>query len=200
MWTFAADAPLSGLLKGVEDRYNRARSLQVSFSEQYTPAAGGQRTESGRLLLRKPLRMRWDYAQPKGKLIVCDGKYIWIYNPVENRAEREPLKESDDMRVPLAFLLGKLNFEKEFQNIQWHPEGADDIRITAAPKSDNLPFSTVEFVVGRDSHIKTVQITYFDRSVLKYSFELEKMNPPVADKDFQFEMPKGAELVDGQGD
>lgn len=201
MWAFAAEAPLSGLLKGVEDRYNHAKSLQVVFTEQYTPSGGPRRTESGLILLRKPLRMRWDYSQPKGKLFVCDGKYLWLYTPDQNKAQRYPLKQSDDMRVPLAFLLGKLNFEKEFQNIQWHPEGADETRITAVPKSENLPYSSVEFVIGRDSHINTITVTYFDKSVLSYSFANEKMNPPVNDKTFQFEMPKGAELVEaGQGD
>jgi outer membrane lipoprotein carrier protein len=200
VWAFAAEEPLSSLLKGVEDRYNRAKALQVVFTEQYTPVGRTKRTESGTLLLRKPLRMRWDYSQPKGKLFVCDGKYLWLYTPAENRAERMPLKESDDMRVPLAFLLGKLNFEKEFRNIQWHAEGASDIRITAEPKTDNLPYSSVEFVVARDSHIKTVQVTYFDKSVLSYTFEMEKMDPPVDPKAFQFALPKGAELVEsGQG-
>ncbi len=52
------------------------------------------------------------------------------------------------MRAPLAFLLGKLNFQKEFQKSKGNPEGADDTRITAEPKSDNLPYSPVEFVVA----------------------------------------------------
>ena len=62
------------------------------------------------------------------------------------------LKESDDMRAPLAFLLGKLDFQKEFRNLQAKPEGADT-RITAEPKTDNLPYSAVEFVVApRPAH------------------------------------------------
>ncbi len=195
MWAFAADVPLSDRLHGVENRYNHAKTLQVLFTEQYTPTGRAQRTESGALLLRKPLRMRWDYSQPKGKLFVSDGKYLWLYTPAENRAERMPLKESDDMRVPLAFLLGKLNFEKEFRNIQSHQEGLD-FRITAEPKSDDLPYSSVEFVVAPDSHIKTVTVTYFDHSVLSYAFDQEKMDPPVNPNAFQFELPKGAELVE----
>jgi len=195
VWALAADEPLDGLLKGVENRYNRAKTLQVLFTEQYTPPGRMRRTESGMIVMRKPLRMRWDYSQPKGKLFVSDGKYLWLYNPAERRAERMPLKESDDMRVPLAFLLGKLNFEKEFRNIQWHPEG-NDIRITAEPKTDNLPYSAVEFVFARDSHIRSVKVTYFDQSVLSYTFEMEKMDPPVDAKAFQFELPKGAELVE----
>ena len=61
--------------------------------------------------------MRWDYDQPKGKLFVSDGKFLWLYTPEGNRAERMKLKESDDMRAPLAFLLGKLDFQKEFRNL-----------------------------------------------------------------------------------
>ena len=34
---FAADAPLDTLLKGVESRYNKAKTLQVLFHEDYTP-------------------------------------------------------------------------------------------------------------------------------------------------------------------
>jgi outer membrane lipoprotein carrier protein len=195
VWAFAADVPLSDRLRGVEERYNRAKTLQVLFTEQYTPMGRAQVTDSGTLLLRKPLRMRWDYSQPKGKLIVCDGKYFWVYTPASNRAERVPLKESDDMRVPLAFLLGKLNFEKEFRNIKSHTEGLD-IRITAEPKSDSLPYSSVEFVVAPDSHIKMVKVMNFDKSVLSFAFDQEKMDPPVNPKAFQFEVPKGAELVE----
>jgi outer membrane lipoprotein carrier protein len=191
---FAADVPLSDRLRDVEERYNHAKTLQVLFTEQYTPTGRAQRTESGTIVLRRPLRMRWDYAQPRGKLFVCDGKYLWLYNPAENTVEQTPVKESDDMRVPLAFLLGKLNFQKEFKNIQAHAEGFD-LRITAEPKSEDMPYSSVEFVVGSDSHIKTVKMTNFDHSLLSYSFDQERVDPPVNSKAFQFEMPKDAELV-----
>jgi outer membrane lipoprotein carrier protein len=195
----AADGSLSDRLREVESHYNSAKTLQVLFVEQYTPKGSAQRTETGALLLRKPLRMRWDYTQPKGKLLVCDGKYIWVYNPSENRVERNAVKESDDMQAPFAFLLGRLHFEKEFKNIQSKQEGFD-LRITAAPKSDDLPYSAVEFVVAPDSHIKSVKVTNFDHSVLSFAFDQEKVDPPVNPKAFQFEMPKGAELVDlGQG-
>jgi hypothetical protein len=34
---FAGDASLDALLKGVETRYNKAKTLQVLFHEDYTP-------------------------------------------------------------------------------------------------------------------------------------------------------------------
>jgi outer membrane lipoprotein carrier protein len=192
---FAGDAALDTLLKGIETRYNKAKTLQVLFHEDYTPPSRPKRSENGKLLLRKPLKMRWDYDQPKGKLFVGDGKYLWIYNPLENTAERMKLKESDDMRAPLAFLLGKLDFQKEFRNLQAKPEGSDT-RITAEPKTDNLPYSAVEFVVAPDQHIKLVKVTGYDHSVMEFRFDDEKVDPPLDAKLFQFQVPKGAKLVE----
>ena len=190
---FAADTPLADLLKTVEQRYNRIDTLQVLFREDYTRTGHARRSESGVLELRKPGRMRWDYSDPKGKLAVCDGKVFWTYYPSENKVEKLPLRESDD--APLAFLLGKLNFNKEFRNLQGKPEGSDT-RVTAEPKTDNLPYSAVEFLVTAQGRIREVKVTRFDNSLMGYTFDQEKMGPKLDDKLFQFQVPKGAEVVE----
>ena len=192
---FAADAALDPLLKRVEEHYNQTKTLQVLFREDYTPAGRPRRSESGTLFLRKPGKMRWDYDQPKGKLFVSDGKFLWLYTPAENKAEKMKLKESDDMRAPLAFLLGKLDFQKEFRNLQERLEGPDT-RITAEPKTDNLPYSAVEFVVTPERRIKVVKVTGFDHSVLEFHLDQEKVDPALDAKLFQFQVPKGAAVVE----
>ena len=194
---FAGDAALDALLKGVETRYNSAKTLQVLFHEDYTPPGRAKRTESGTLVLRKPGKMRWDYDQPKGKLFVSDGKFLWLYTPEDNRAEKMQLKASDDLRAPLAFLLGKLDFSKEFRNIQAKPEGPD-MRITAEPSTDNLPYSAVEFLVAPDRRIKVVKVTGFDHSILEFRLETEIVNPPLNAKLFQFQPPNGALLLEAR--
>src|SRR5262245_8378287 len=157
---FAADPKLDALLKNVENRYNKAKTLQVLFKEEYTPQGKPRRMESGLLLLRKPGKMRMDYAQPKGKQFVSDGKSAGIYTPDESRVEKMKLQENEDMRAPLAFLLGKLKFDKEFRNIAAKAEG-DDTRIAAEPKIENLPYTNVEFLVASDSRIREVKVTGF---------------------------------------
>ncbi len=122
---FAEQPDLKSLLHGVEARYNHAKTLEVLFNENYTGQGQPRQSESGRLTLRKPGRMRWDYTTPSGKLFLSDGKQVYLYNPDLHRVERMPLKESEDMRAPLAFLLGKLDFHKEFRDFQMKPEGSD---------------------------------------------------------------------------
>jgi outer membrane lipoprotein carrier protein len=194
---FAAEVQTADLLKTVEQRYNRADSLQVLFHEEYTKIGHAKRSESGVLELRKPGRMRWEYADPKGKLVVCDGKTLWMYIPSDNRVSKTPLKETGDMEAPIAFLLGKLHFEKEFRNIVGKPEGSDTL-IAAQPKSDNLPYTAVEFLVASDGRIRNVKVTRYDNSIMNYGFDQEKLNPPLDDKLFRFQMPSGAELVEAE--
>ena len=139
--------------------------------------------------------MRWDYTDPKGKLVVCDGKNFWMYTPSENRVEKQSMKETDELQAPIAFLLGKLHFDKEFRNLQSKPEGGDT-RITAEPKTDNLPYPAVEFLIAPDGRIREVKVTGLDHSIMEYAFDQEKVNPSLDDKLFHFQVPKGAEVVE----
>ena len=190
-----ADPALDARLKALENRYNHAQTLQVHFTEGYSGPGQPQRTESGMLSLRKPGRMRWDYTAPAGKLFISDGKNVYLYLPSANRVEKMKLKESEDMRVPLAFLLGKLNFQKEFHNINARAEGAH-VLITAEPKSPDLPYSRVEFSVAPDLQIRRLKVIGQDNSVLDFLFEQERLNPALESKMFEFRVPRGAQLVE----
>jgi outer membrane lipoprotein carrier protein len=184
---------LNSTLKGIENRYNKTQSLELGFSETYT-LRGHKRTESGKLFLRKPGRMLWQYTTPAGKLFVSDGQFFYYYSPEDNRAEKMKMKEADDLRAPLAFLLGKLNFKDDFGGFRSMPQGADSL-ITAIPKSDKLPYTEVSFLASPDFEIKHLQVRGQDGSVLEFAFDGEKKNPSLPDGMFKFSPPPGAEYV-----
>lgn len=191
----AAGPDLTSILQGVENRYNRARTLEVRFEQTYDAPGRGPKTEIGQLFLRKPGRMRWQYDTPAGKLFLSDGKFTFLYTPANHRVERTKVKESDDTRAPLAFLLGKLDFNRDFKRFITRPAGAD-LWITAEPRSENAPFRKVEFRVTPAYEIRQVIVDSEGGSVTGFSFSQEKLNPPLADKLFQFQPPAGAEIVE----
>ena len=191
----AAAADLSDMLRQVEKRYNSAKTLQVQFQETHTAPSRPRRTESGTLYLQKPGRMRWDYSDPAGKLFVSDGKDVYLYTPRNKRVEKMKMKESEDLRAPLAFLLGRLDFNKEFSRFIASPDPLGT-RIVAEPKSQKLPYNKVEFVVDAENQLRRVIVTGYDHSVLDFEFSGEKVNPRLASSMFQFKMPAGAELVE----
>ena len=192
-----ADADLKTLLKNVEQRYNHAKTLQVQYNETYTVEGRARKSESGMLTLRKPGRMRWDYTAPAGKLFLSDGKNVYLYTPENHRVEETPLKASEDMRAPLAFLLGKLDFSKEFRDFEVKPDGAN-VLVTARAKNDKLPYERVEMLVTPDYRISRLVVNGQDGSILSFQFDQEKLNPPVNDALFKFQMPAGASMVPGE--
>ena len=193
---FAAPSPLDTLLKSVEARYNHAQSLKLDFSETYAGISHApSHTESGTLYLRKPGRMRWEYSMPAGKLFVSDGKDVFLYTPDEHRAERSRLKESEDMRTPLAFLLGKLDFAREFQSFETRPEGANTW-IVAAPKNQNLEYSKIEFLAAPSGEILQLKVTGVSNTRLDFTFSNEQVNPTVSAALFTFRAPPGVEIVE----
>lgn len=191
----AADIDVPKILHGVEEHYNNVKTLQVTFSEK-SSFQGRSRTEKGELYLRKPGKMRWDYTTPAGKVFVSDGKYIYMYTPSDNRFERLPMKETEDMRAPLAFLLGRLNFNDDFKEFRAQPDGAN-IFITALPKSDKMPYTEVTFLVTPDDFvIHWLRVRGQDGSEMEFSFENEKKNPVLKDALFRLSPPPGAQVVD----
>ena len=194
----AADTSLQTTLKAIEHRYNSAKTLQVHFVESYSVLGRARQSESGELTLRKPGRMRWDYAQPSGKLFVSDGKDVYLYTPDAHRVEKAKLKASEDLRAPLAFLLGKLDFNKEFKNFQTKPEGANQL-ITAEAKNENSPYGHVQMLITPNDGIERLVVNGTDSSILTFQFADEKLNPRVDDAMFKFKMPPGATLVDAEG-
>jgi outer membrane lipoprotein carrier protein len=184
------------ILKSVEARYNHAQSLKLDFSETYAGIGHApSHTESGTLYLRKPGRMRWEYSNPTGKLFISDGKDVILYTPDQRRAEKSKLRESEDMRAPLAFLLGKLDFAREFRSFEMHPDGAN-VWIAALPKNQNLEYSKVEFLAAPSAEILRLKVTGLSNTRMDFTFSNEQVNPPVPSALFTFHAPAGVEIVE----
>jgi len=194
----AATPSLDDTLKAIEKRYNHADSLKLDFSEVYVAAHRPAQNESGVLYLRKPGRMRWEYSNPAGKLFLADGKNAWLYTPENHRAEKTPLKMSEDMRAPLAFLLGKLDFHRDFKSFETHKDANGAEWILALAKNQNLPYTQVEFLATPEGEIQRIRVTNQDQSKLEYTFSNEQMNAPTAPKLFVFSPPAGTEVVEAQ--
>jgi outer membrane lipoprotein carrier protein len=194
----AQDFNLPETLERVEKRYNNARTIQVGFEQTYSAPGRPRRSESGMLYLRKPGRMRWDYSSPAGKVFLSDGKYIYLYSPSTNRVEKTLAKATDDLRAPLAFLLGKLDFSRDFREFRLRREG-EDTYIAALPKSDKAPYQRVDFVITPDYQIRRLIVVSHDGSQMDFRFEGERINPSLDSNLFVFKVPEGAELIETSG-
>jgi outer membrane lipoprotein carrier protein len=198
----ASPAPdVHAIAQAVDERYNHFHSLQAEFTEIYR-GAGTERTESGILWLKKPGKMRWEYRSPREKLFLSDGKDAWFYVPGERQARRTGVKKLEDLRSPLAFLLGKTKLEKELQGLSFAPDvaplSAGDAVLRGVPKSLAERVSQVLLEITPEHWISRILIEEVDGSVTEYRFTNQRENVAVADQRFQFAVPDGVQVIDGE--
>ncbi len=190
-----ANPQVDTLISQVESHYNRAQTLAVDFTETFSVQGRTRKPESGTLALRKPGRMRWDYSQPAGKVFVSDGRTVYLYTADDQRVERSSLKASEDMRAPMAFLLGRLELRKEFASFDTRPaEGG--IWLDATAKNERLPYEKIQMLIVTGGAIRQLKILGRDDSQLSFLFTNETVNPPLNNRLFEFAIPDGAEVVD----
>lgn len=201
----SAGEDIHAIARAVDEHYNHLISLQAQFTEIYR-GAGMERTESGTLWLKKagmkkPGKMRWEYRSPREKLFVSDGKDAWFYVPDDKQARKTPAQKLDDIRSPLAFLLGKTKLEKELQGLSQAPDypalQAQDVVLRGVPQNmaDRVSEVLVEVTVGHQ--IARLVINEVDGSSTEYRFTEQKENLPVADAQFHFIPPAGTETIEG---
>jgi outer membrane lipoprotein carrier protein len=194
------------LARSVDDHYNHLRSLQSDFTEIYR-GDGPERVESGTLWLKKPRKMRWEYRSPNEKLFISDGQAVWFYLPAERQLRKTTLKQLDDLRSPLAFLLGKTKLENELQGlskaVDQSPLGADNVLLRgvpkgAAPQSAAGQVSEVLLEITPSSQIVRIVLVEADGATTEFRFAGWKENLELGDSRFQFTPPPGVETVEGE--
>jgi outer membrane lipoprotein carrier protein len=196
----AAQPDVHTVADKVDQRYNHLQTLEAQFSETYS-GAGMTRTESGTLTLKKPGRMRWDYDQPRPKMFLTDGTTAWFYVPGERQVRRAPVKQLDDLRSPLRYLLGKTKLEKEFVSLaiatDAKPVNAGDIVLRGIPKGMQERVAQTLVEVTPDGLITRIEVQELDGSVTEFRFLQQRENVQLADQHFRFTPPPGVEVVQG---
>ena len=189
------------LARAVDDHYNHLRSLEADFTEIYS-GAGMDRQESGTLWLKKPRKMRWEYRSPKEKLFVSDGTAVWFYLPAERQLRKTELKKLEDLRSPLAFLLGKTKLESELQGlskvIDQPPMIPGNIVLRGVPKAMVDRVSEVQLEITSANQIVRIVLTEIDGATTEFRFANLKENGTLADDRFRFSPPPGVETVEGE--
>jgi len=189
------------IAEAVDRHYNDLQSLQTQFTESYR-GAGMQRQESGTLWLKKPGKMRWEYASPREKLFISDGKVAWFYVPGESRVQKAPVSKIDDLRSPLRFLLGKTKLDKELNGLSIAPDvpasRAGNVMLRGVPRQMQDRISQVLLEITPDHRIACMSIDEVDGSVTEFQFRDQRENVNVNELRFRFSPPPGVEVVDAQ--
>jgi outer membrane lipoprotein carrier protein len=190
-----------------EARYRSAKSSDATFLEQYIDNGRLTRTEAGTAYFLRPGKMRWDYESPEKHLFLVDGKIAWFYVPEDHTVTRVPARQSTDLRTPLALLAGEMKVSKVCSRVEIEtaekPQSEQDVMLRCSlrgsdPSSaaqDDVVFFEIVRTTGDLSRLVVQQA---DGVRVELRFENWRINPPLSNGMFRFDVPPGVAIVNGE--
>jgi outer membrane lipoprotein carrier protein len=181
------------LAQKIQAHHEGVRDLKARFVQTYTSGLLGREVvERGTVAIKRPDRMLWKYEQPEAKTFVADGKTSYFYVPADRQViVREATGERG---VALQLLSGRSDLLGQFE-IFAVDQAPDRVRLV--PRANDP--ETREVVVTADAGGRILRLDITDTQGNRSSFRFEDLqeNVGLADKLFEFKIPRGVEVVAG---
>lgn len=180
----------------LQKKYDTIRDFSADFVQRYE---GGPlkrtREENGTLLVKKPGKMRWAYKGADEKVFVSNGVRMYQYFPSENRVIISPAPEADQSAAVL-FLAGRGNITRDFNITFGKGSAPTSWTLRLDPKEPQPGFDWLEITASKDT-FRLQSLAVGEKTGSRSTFVLSnfKENPGLADKQFEFSIPRGAEVT-----
>jgi outer membrane lipoprotein carrier protein len=188
------------LAQALQRKYDAIRGFAADFVHTYRGGVlNKQLTERGRLLVKKPGKMRWEYTTPEKKLFVSDGVKIYSYVPEDKQVIVSDVPSGDNLTTPVLFLAGKGNLTRDFSpSFADLPAGAapGSRALKLVPKTAQPDYDWLVVVVDAAT-LGLRGLVYSDPQggTSTFSFANLKENAGLADNEFEFKVPRGVDVV-----
>jgi outer membrane lipoprotein carrier protein len=196
----AAGLSAAELAQAVQHKYDSVKDFSTDFTQVYQ---GGvvkkQLTERGRLLVKKPGKVRWEYTSPEPKLFVSDGVQVYSYIPEDKQVIISRAPADDDATTPELFLAGKGNLTRDFTVSLADPPGgmpAGTLALKLVPRTPQTDYDWLVLGVEPGTYrLRGLSAMDAQGGTSTFSFANLKENVGLADKTFEFKPPRGADVV-----
>ena len=199
----ASKPPVMEVATKMQKFYNATLDLKGKFKQVYTDKLyGTKRTSHGYLYVKKPGMMRWNYVKPERKSFIADGTTLWIHEPEDKQAFRNPL-DTNTLSTGLTFLFGKGDLTKEFI-ISYATDkkdvlgGPGDLVLKLVPKTPTAQYEYLlmaikpsNYSVGESMVVKKQDRNHFIFTRLTFNTKLQKWR-------FKFKPPAGTRVIDAR--
>ncbi len=196
----AGAAPLAPevekVVAGVEARY-AVGGVTAGFTQTSTlEAMDVTDTAEGRLWIRRPGQMRWEYTAPEPQTIVSDGTRMWIYRPEDRQVMVGAAPSFFGEGKGAGFLSDIGQLRQQF-DISLSPDSSDSRhRLILVPHRKQPDLVRVELEISPEQF--TIEaITTFNAYGDKTRIDLHQVtfHDALDDALFHFEIPQGVEIM-----
>lgn len=185
---------LPSIVKKLQERYAKIKTIEADFTQVFhSGAMGYDETSHGRVFMRKPGKIRWQYTGDVGDEIISDGKTVWVYQPDLNQAVKKAVDGSSGLATD--FLSGIGDLKKDFDIALSNETGtAWTLELTPRAPQPNIQKLFMDIDKTSGLATKTVVVDSFGNET-RVSFENIKINNALKDSLFKFTPPRGASVI-----
>ena len=187
----------------IQQRYNAIKDIQGDFVQTYE---GGvlrtKTTEQGSVAIKRPGRMRFTYTKPEKKAFVSDGTRLYAHLVADKQVIVSPAPGPDQGDIPAMFLAGQSDLARDYTPTFTALPGAAPglVTLKLVPKRPSAEYESLG--IGIDA--KTLQIQFLTAVDTQggrssFAFSNLKENRGLTDKDFEFRIPRGVDVVTNGG-
>ena len=199
----ATELDATELARTLQNKYDGIKDFSSDFVHTYEGGVLRKKiTERGRLLVKKPARMRWEYTAPEQKLFVSDGVKMYSYLPQDKQVIVSSVPREDEATTPTLFLAGKGNLTRDFTPSfvdlpKGMPAGSRTLKLV--PKNRQRDYDWLMLVLDPATLAFRGLVTVDAQGgISTFSFANLKENSGLADKEFTFKIPRGVDIVSGE--
>lgn len=192
----AADNTIDQIIAGVEARYNVPGFTAEFDQESILKAMAVTDTASGRLMVRQPGKMRWEYVVPDPQTIITDGNDLWVYRPEENQVMVGKAPAFFGKGKGAGFLSNIKIIREGFQISQEPDPDPALYRLKLVPNKSSVDLMEMQLDIAKKS-FDLIRIITFNVYGDETRIELKNYNfanVPPEDR-FKFVIPEGADVV-----
>lgn len=195
----AARPPAAEVMARMQKFYEGTTALRAKFVQTLSGPMG-KRQAAGGVILKKPGKMRWDYEKPERKLFIADGTTLWVYEPEDEQAYKQPLTSSQ-LPAQVSFLFGKGRLQDDFDASYFdgQPMGEPgDLILKLLPKVASASYRHIVFVVNPKTFMVKETVLYDQQGGSNHIvFSAIEINPKsgVDDGRFSFTPPANTKII-----
>lgn len=189
----------SEILVMVQAFYDGTSDLDAKFKQTYwNPAYNEARNTSGKLKLKKPGKMVWDYKDGQDSDVYANGDTLWMVEHDTRQVIKTSVQGNSEINAALKFLFGGEQLTREFKvryaakdKVERYGD-AEHYVLELKPKAENKHYKGLVLMV----HATTGRVDSFvvyntDGSSNYFQLEGIRTNIGIADKVFDFKLPAG---------
>ncbi|MCY3812583.1 MAG: outer membrane lipoprotein chaperone LolA [Gammaproteobacteria bacterium] len=186
----ADDAPqLAKLLDGMT-------TLSAEFEQTVTNRFGDVlQAATGRMHLKRPMRLRWELDEPYPQLVVTNGETLWVYDPDLEQVTVQPLAEALT-GSPAVFLTGTVaDLRRNFSVLATEPPEAGGSRFELTPVDPNAVYGELALTFAADGSLAGIDIADHLDQLTRVAFTVRDDDAVLESDLFEFTVPTGVDVI-----